>query len=121
MIAYWDAWLNRWAQWKERERRGECGWYKVSPSFRNARSSGEYLRPGTPELDEQALFVDQCVQRLALTDLKTILAFYVWEKTAASAALKLGMSKRALYLRLDRIHQELRKHEQEFNDERRCD
>ncbi|MFA9439420.1 antiterminator Q family protein [Uliginosibacterium sp. sgz301328] len=102
-LPYWDVMLNRWARWKVSHLRGDVGWPKVCPMFMNAPRSDAY---GPRELDfnEDALFVDAIVQKLPEADRQTLHEYYVIGGKTVEIAGRLGIEKRALHYRIDRIH-----------------
>lgn len=111
MIAYVSTQLSIWGKAQRSGARSGLGWPSVCPMFRDVKHGGVYGSAppvGVSMTNREAIDdTDAAVQRLAADMRQLAVEYYVVGGTGDVIAARMGISKRTLYYRMDRLHHAL--------------
>ena len=111
MISYIDTQLSIWGKWSMARASKGLGYPSTCPMFKDARHGGAFgsLPPLGVSLDSVDTIrdTDEAVRRLSDDYRCLAIEFYVHRVSGVEMADRLGISRKSLYQRLDRLHQSM--------------
>lgn len=104
MIPYIDIQLAAWGRWASRHAARAVGYPSSSPMFNQMPSGDGYGSKEPFGINEYVQDTDKAVGRLPEADRAMCVEVYQVGGKSADVAARMGIAKRTLYDRIDRVH-----------------
>lgn len=110
MIPYIDIQLAAWGRWANRHAARAVGYPSQSPMFNQMPGGDGYGSKEPFGVDEYVQDTDKAVQRLSEDMRALCVEVYQVGGKSEAVALRMGVAKRTLYDRIDRMHHAIMGH-----------